>query len=75
MIMKNIGNIIGVDLGGTNIRAGKIVEQTIIQTTDASTPSSGTEGEGLTNLKIVVSEVDHSAFYGAAAMYLNSKQF
>jgi len=29
----------------------------------------------LTNLKIEVSELEHSAIYGAAALYLNSKQF
>lgn len=52
--MKNIENIIGVDLGGTNIRAGKVVEQTIIQTTKTPTPSSGTEDEVLEKLFSVI---------------------
>jgi len=54
--MKNIENIIGVDLGGTNIRAGKIVEQTIIQTTKTPTPSSGTEREVLEKLFSVIDD-------------------
>lgn len=29
----------------------------------------------LTNLKIEISELEHSAIYGAAALYLNSNQF
>lgn len=38
-------NIIGVDLGGTNICAGKVVEQKIISLSKKSTPSQGTEQE------------------------------
>lgn len=52
--MTNIENIIGVDLGGTNIRAGKVAEQTIIQTTKTPTPSSGTEQEVLEKLFSVI---------------------
>lgn len=54
--MKNIENIIGVDLGGTNIRAGKVTEQTIIQTTKTPTPSSGTEREVLEKLFSVIDD-------------------
>jgi glucokinase len=52
--MKNTENIIGVDLGGTNIRAGKIVDQAIIKTTIEPTPSSGTMEEVLEKLFSVV---------------------
>lgn len=47
-------NIIGVDLGGTNIRAGKVAAQSIIQSTKASTTSSGTEAEVLEMLYSVI---------------------
>ena len=52
--MKNTENIIGVDLGGTNIRAGKVVEQAIIKTTKEPTPSFGTVDEVLERLFSVV---------------------
>jgi glucokinase len=52
--MKNTENIIGVDLGGTNIRAGKVVDQAIIKTTIEPTPSSGTMEEVLEKLFSVV---------------------
>jgi len=52
--MKNTDNIIGVDLGGTNIRAGKVVQQKIVQTTKAPTSSSGTEEEVLETLFSVI---------------------
>jgi glucokinase len=41
--MENLKNIIGVDLGGTNIRAGKVIGQEIIQIQAAPTPSSEAE--------------------------------
>lgn len=41
--MKNIENIIGVDLGGTNIRAGKVVGQTITLIKSSPTPSQEPE--------------------------------
>lgn len=47
-------NIIGVDLGGTNIRAGKVVAQSIVQTAKAPTASSGTEAEVLETLYSVI---------------------
>lgn len=47
-------NIIGVDLGGTNIRAGKVVAQSIVQTAKAPTTSSGTEAEVLETLYSVI---------------------
>jgi glucokinase len=52
--MKNVENIIGVDLGGTNIRAGKVLKQTIIQTTKTSTPSLGTVDEVLEKMFPVI---------------------
>ena len=52
--MKNTDNIIGVDLGGTNIRAGKVIQQKIVQTTKAPTSSSGTEEEVLETLFSVI---------------------
>lgn len=54
--MGTIKNIIGVDLGGTNIRAGKVEGQQIIKTTKAATPSSGTEAEVLETLFSVIDE-------------------
>ena len=48
--MKSIKNIIGVDLGGTNIRAGKVVEEKIIQLAKEPTPASGSQSEVLNKL-------------------------
>lgn len=39
--MESTSNLIGVDLGGTNIRAGKIVDNKIVHLTKVSTPSKG----------------------------------
>ena len=52
--MENRDNIIGVDLGGTNIRGGKLVQQKIVQTTKVMTPSSSTEAEVLETLFSVI---------------------
>jgi len=52
--MGVIQNIIGVDLGGTNIRAGKITEQKISQTVKEATPSKGTQSEVLEKLFSVI---------------------
>jgi len=52
--MKNIENIIGVDLGGTNIRAGKVVEEKIIQLAKEPTPAAGTHSEVLEKLYSVI---------------------
>ena len=45
--MKNADHIIGVDLGGTNIRAGKVVEQEIVKIAKAPTLADGTVEEVL----------------------------
>jgi len=52
--MKSIENIIGVDLGGTNIRAGKVVEEKIIQLAKESTPAAGSQSEVLEKLFAVI---------------------
>ena len=43
--MGTVKNIIGVDLGGTNIRAGKIMDDKIIHLTKVSTPAKGSVDE------------------------------
>ena len=43
--MESTRNLIGVDLGGTNIRAGKIVDNKIVHLTKVSTPSKGSVEE------------------------------
>jgi len=52
--MKKIENIIGIDLGGTNIRAGKVVEEKIIQFAKESTPAEGSQSEVLEKLFMVI---------------------
>ena len=52
--MKNIVNIIGVDLGGTNIRAGKVVADKIIQLAKEPTPAAGSQSEVLEKLIAVI---------------------
>jgi len=52
--MDQIRNIVGVDLGGTNIRAGKIIGQEIVHLQNKSTPSQGTEAEVLESLFTVI---------------------
>jgi len=52
--MSEVQNIIGVDMGGTNIRAGKIVDQKIIRTAREATPSAGTQSEVLEKLFLVI---------------------
>ena len=52
--MENLHTIIGVDLGGTNIRAGKVVQQKITYTQKSPTPSNGTEMEVLERLFAVI---------------------
>jgi glucokinase len=49
-------NIIGVDLGGTNIRVGKVVGQDIVSISKKSTPSKGTEQEVIDALVAVIDE-------------------
>ncbi|MCE1198858.1 MAG: ROK family protein [Marinilabiliales bacterium] len=55
--MENKKNLIGVDLGGTNIRAGKIVDETIIQLSKTATPSKGTVEEVLNEIYKVIDAV------------------
>jgi len=43
--METIKNMIGVDLGGTNIRAGKIANGKLIKVTKAPTPGKGSVDE------------------------------
>jgi len=52
--VKNIVNIIGVDLGGTNIRAGKVVADKIIQLAKEPTPAAGSQSEVLEKLIEVI---------------------
>ena len=53
-MVKNIVNIIGVDLGGTNIRAGKVVADKIIQLIKEPTPAAVTQSEVLEKLYAVI---------------------
>jgi glucokinase len=48
--MNQSGNIIGVDFGGTSIRAGKVVADKIVYTSKSNTPATGTESEVLEEL-------------------------
>lgn len=52
--MEIFENIIGVDLGGTNIRAGKVVGPEIVHMEKTPTPSQGTETEVLESLFTVI---------------------
>lgn len=52
--MSNIRNIVGVDLGGTNIRAGKVIGTDIVQLEKSPTPSEGTTQEVLEKLFSVI---------------------
>jgi glucokinase len=45
--MNTQKNIIGVDLGGTNIRAGKVIKGEIAEVSRLETPSNGTEQQTL----------------------------
>jgi len=54
--MKTVENIVGVDLGGTNIRAGKIVDDKIVHLSKLPTPSRGTVDEVLGQLYAVIDE-------------------
>ena len=52
--METIANMIGVDLGGTNIRAGKIVHEKIIHLTKLPTPARGSVEEVLDQIYAVI---------------------
>jgi len=54
--MEKSENIIGIDLGGTNIRAGKIIQHKIIQIAKAPTHSDGTVDEVLEILFSVIDQ-------------------
>jgi len=54
--METVKNMIGVDLGGTNIRAGRITEDKIIRLTKFSTPSKGSVEEVLDQIYAAVDE-------------------
>jgi len=52
--MKRLESIIGVDLGGTNIRAGKVVADKIILLAKEPTPIAGSQSEVLEKLYAVI---------------------
>lgn len=54
--MRTTENIVGVDLGGTNIRAGKIVDDKIVHLSKLPTPSKGTIEEVMVQLRGVIDE-------------------
>jgi len=54
--MQTINNIIGVDLGGTNIRAGKIIGEEIVQLTKLPTPSKGSVEEVVDQIYAAIDE-------------------
>jgi glucokinase len=54
--MESIQNLIGVDLGGTNIRAGKIIDNKIVHLARVSTPSKGTVEEVMDKIYSIIDE-------------------
>lgn len=54
--MKSVENIIGVDLGGTNIRSGKIIDDKIVHLTRRPTPSNGSVEEVMQQIYSVIDE-------------------
>jgi glucokinase len=54
--MEQIKNIIGVDLGGTNVRAGKIADNQIVTLLKEPTPSKGTVDEVMTQIYTVIDD-------------------
>jgi glucokinase len=54
--METIGNIIGVDLGGTNIRAGKIINEKIVRLAKLPTPSQGSVEEVMQQIYAAIDE-------------------
>lgn len=59
--MESTKNLIGVDLGGTNIRAGRISSDKIIHQTKVSTPSKGTVDEVIERIFSVIDECINSS--------------
>ncbi len=43
--MSSLGNVIGVDVGGTKMRAGRVENNQIVESVTCDTPSQGTEEE------------------------------
>jgi glucokinase len=52
--MQDKSNILGIDLGGTNIRAGKIIEDQIVELTKVPTPGKGTVEEVMEQMYKVI---------------------
>jgi glucokinase len=59
--MESTKNLIGVDLGGTSIRAGRITNDKIIQLSKVSTPSEGSVGEVMEQIYAVIDGCINSA--------------
>ncbi|MEI7423504.1 MAG: ROK family protein [Prolixibacteraceae bacterium] len=59
--MESTINLIGVDLGGTSIRAGRITDDQIIHHTKIPTPSQGTVGEVMEQIFYAIDECINSA--------------
>jgi glucokinase len=57
-------NIIGVDLGGTNIRAGRVVENKIVQFSKERTPSNGTKQEVINSIFSAIDQCINSGTVG-----------
>jgi glucokinase len=49
-------NILGVDLGGTNIRVGKVIDDRIVKVSKVPTPMNGTEKDVLEKLYSAISD-------------------
>lgn len=59
--MESIRNLIGVDLGGTNVRAGKITDNKIVQLNKVSTPAKGSVDEVMEKIYSLIDECIDSA--------------
>ena len=56
ILIKTFENIIGVDLGGTNIRAGKIIADKIVHLAKLPTPSEGSMDEVMQQIYCVIDD-------------------
>lgn len=59
--MESNKNLIGVDLGGTSIRAGRIIDNIIVHHTKIPTPSNGTVDEVMQQIFLVIDECINSS--------------
>lgn len=59
--MESTNNLIGVDLGGTSIRAGRITDNKIVHHTRVPTPSNGTVEEVMEQIFSVINECINSS--------------